>query len=54
MNPKPPYNDRYMTFGFNETANLDEGRMWPIAFALKELTAADEGRIIALVKKAMS
>ena len=53
MNPKPPYNDRYMTFGFNETANLDEDRMWPVAFALKELTAADEARITALVKKAM-
>src|SRR4030095_12542322 len=32
MNPKPPYNDRYMTFGFNETANLDEDRMWPVAY----------------------
>src|SRR4030095_15499370 len=53
MNPKPPYNDRYLTFGFNETANLDEDRMWAIAFALKELTAADEARITALVKKAM-
>src|SRR5262245_13672573 len=54
MNPKPPYNDRYMTFGFNEAANLDEDRMWPTSFALKELTAADEIRIIALVKKAVS
>ena len=54
MNPQSPYNDRYMTFGFNETANLDEGAMWPIAFALKDLTAGDEARIGALVKKAVS
>jgi hypothetical protein len=54
MNPKPPFNDRYLTFGFNETANLDEDRMWPIAFALKELTTADEAKITALVKKAVS
>jgi hypothetical protein len=45
---------RYVTFGFNEAANLDEGAMWPIAFALKELTAAEEARIAALVKKAVS
>ena len=45
---------RYATFGFNDTAHLDEGTMWPTAFALKELTAADEARIGALVKKAMS
>ena len=54
MNPQPPYNDRYMTFGFNETANLDEGAVWPIAFAVKELTADDEARIVELVKKAMT
>jgi hypothetical protein len=54
MNPQPPYNDRYLTFGFNETANLDEGAMWPIAFAVKELNADDEARIGALVKKAVS
>ncbi len=54
MNPQAPYNDRYMTFGFNETANLDEGAMWPIAFAVKELNADDEARIGALVKKAVS
>jgi uncharacterized protein YdhG (YjbR/CyaY superfamily) len=54
MNPQAPYNDRYMTFGFNETANLDEGAMWPIAFAVKELNADDEARIAALVKKAVS
>jgi uncharacterized protein YdhG (YjbR/CyaY superfamily) len=45
---------RYATFGFNDTANLDEGAMWPTSFALKELTAADEARIAALVKKAVS
>jgi hypothetical protein len=43
-----------MTLGFNQEANLDEGAMWPIAFALKELTAAEEARISALVKKAVS
>jgi hypothetical protein len=44
---------RYVTFGFNEWANLDEGAMWPIAFALTELTAAEEARIRAVVKKAV-
>ena len=48
------FNARYATLGFNDTANLDEGAMWPTAFALKELTAADEARISALVKKAAS
>ena len=48
------FNARYATFGFNDTANLDEGAMWPTAFALTELTAADEARIGALVKKAVS
>ncbi|RPI29895.1 MAG: DUF1801 domain-containing protein [Chloroflexota bacterium] len=48
------FNARYATFGFNDTANLDEGAMWPTSFALKELTAADEARIAALVKKAVS
>jgi uncharacterized protein YdhG (YjbR/CyaY superfamily) len=48
------FNARYATFGFNDTANLDEGAMWPTAFALTELTAADEARIAALVKKAVS
>ncbi len=42
------------TFGLSEQANLDEGAMWPVAFALKELTAADEARIGALVEKALS
>ena len=46
------FNSRYATFGFNDTANLDEGAMWPTAFALMELTAADEARIAELVKKA--
>ena len=45
---------RYATFGFSDKANLDEGTMWPVAFALKELTAADEARIGALVKKAVN
>ncbi len=48
------FNTRYATFGFNDTANLDEGAMWPTAFALTALTAADEARIGALVKKAVS
>jgi hypothetical protein len=48
------FKERYMTLGFNDMANLDEGHMWPIAFALKELTAAEEARIGALVKKAAS
>jgi hypothetical protein len=48
------FKERYMTLGFNQDANLDEGAMWPIAFALKELTAAEEARIAALVKKAVS
>jgi len=45
---------RYATFGFNDTANLDDNAMWPTAFALKELTPADEAKIGALVKKAVS
>jgi uncharacterized protein YdhG (YjbR/CyaY superfamily) len=48
------FKSRYATFGFNDAANLDEGAMWPTSFALKELTAADEARISALVKKAVS
>jgi uncharacterized protein YdhG (YjbR/CyaY superfamily) len=47
------FKDRYATFGFNDSANLDQGTMWPIAFALKELTAADEKKLRALVKKAV-
>ena len=45
---------RYATLGFNDRAHLDEGAMWPVAFAVKELTAADEERVAALVKKAAS
>ncbi len=48
------FNARYATFGFSDEANLDDGAMWPTAFALTELTAADEARIGALVKKAVS
>jgi uncharacterized protein YdhG (YjbR/CyaY superfamily) len=48
------FNTRYATFGFNDDANLDEGAMWPTAFALTVLTAAEEARIGALVKKAVS
>jgi uncharacterized protein YdhG (YjbR/CyaY superfamily) len=47
------FKSRYATFGFNDAANLDDGAMWPVAFALTELTAADEARIVALVKKAV-
>src|SRR5918994_1272123 len=48
------FKSRYATFGFNDAAKLDEGAMWATSFALKELTAADEARIAALVKKAVS
>ena len=48
------FKTRYATFGFSDKANLDEGDMWPTAFALKELTATEEARIGALVKKAVS
>jgi uncharacterized protein YdhG (YjbR/CyaY superfamily) len=48
------FKSRYATLGFEDEANLDEGAMWPTSFALKELTAADETRIAALVKKAVS
>ena len=48
------FKTRYATFGFSDRANLDEGAMWPTAFALKKLTAAEEARIGALVKKAVS
>jgi uncharacterized protein YdhG (YjbR/CyaY superfamily) len=47
------FKSRYATFGFNDTANLDEGAVWPVAFAVKELTAAEEAKIRALVKKAV-
>ena len=48
------FKTRYATFGFQHEANLDEGHMWPVAFALTELTAAEEARVCALVKKAVS
>ena len=48
------FGSRYATFGFSDTANLDEGAMWPAAFALMKLTAAEEAKIKALVKKAVS
>ena len=47
------FNSRYATFGFSDEANLDKGAMWPTSFALKELTAAEEAKIGALVKKAV-
>jgi uncharacterized protein YdhG (YjbR/CyaY superfamily) len=53
MNPKSPYNDRYLNFGFNETANLDDGALWPTSFAVTKLTPAEEKKIAALVKKAV-
>jgi uncharacterized protein YdhG (YjbR/CyaY superfamily) len=48
------FKTRYATFGFSDKAKLDEGGMWPVAFALKDLTAAEEAKISALVKKAVS
>jgi uncharacterized protein YdhG (YjbR/CyaY superfamily) len=48
------FDSRYATLGFSDEANLDEGAMWPTSFALKELTAAEEARIGALVKRAVS
>jgi hypothetical protein len=47
------FKERYAMFGFNDSANLDDGAMWPVAFALTKLTAADEKKIAALVKKAV-
>jgi len=52
--PAAKFNSRYATFGFNDVANLDEGAMWPTSFALKTLTATEEAKIGALVKKAVS
>jgi uncharacterized protein YdhG (YjbR/CyaY superfamily) len=52
--PADKFKSRYATFGFDAAANLDDGAMWPVAFALTELTATDEARIAALVKKAAS
>jgi hypothetical protein len=47
------FGERYMTLGFNDTAKLDEGGLWPISLALKELGAAEEAKIVALIKKAV-
>ena len=52
--PAQKFNSRYATFGFNDVANLDDGTMWPTSFALTALTADDEARIAALVKKAVT
>jgi uncharacterized protein YdhG (YjbR/CyaY superfamily) len=52
--PAEKFKTRYATFGFEETANLDAGAMWPTSFALTKLTAADEAKIGALVRKAVS
>jgi hypothetical protein len=52
--PAQKFKARYATLGFNDPANLDDGSMWPTAFALTKLTAADEKKIGALVKKAAS
>jgi uncharacterized protein YdhG (YjbR/CyaY superfamily) len=52
--PAEKFKTRYATLGFSDKANLDEGTMWPVEFALKELTATEEARIRALVKKAVS
>jgi hypothetical protein len=45
---------RYATIGFSDEANLDEGQMWPVVFALKELSSAEEARIVALLKRALA
>lgn len=52
--PAEKFKTRYATLGFSDEANLDAGRMWPTAFALQELTAAEEAKIVALVKQAVS
>jgi uncharacterized protein YdhG (YjbR/CyaY superfamily) len=52
--PAQKFKTRYATLGFSDAANLDEGAMWPVVFALKELGATEEARISALVKKAVS
>jgi uncharacterized protein YdhG (YjbR/CyaY superfamily) len=52
--PAEKFKERYATFGFNATANLDEGNMWPTSFALNKMTAAEEKKIAMLVKRAVS
>jgi len=51
--PAEKFKTRYATLGFNDSATLDDGAMWPVAYALKELTAADEAKIATLIKKAV-
>jgi uncharacterized protein YdhG (YjbR/CyaY superfamily) len=52
--PAPKFSERYATFGFNDNAKLDDGNMWPVAYALKKMTKADEAKITALIKQAVS
>ena len=52
--PAPKFSERYATFGFNDNAKLDDGNMWPVAYALKKLTKADEATITELVRQAVS
>lgn len=52
--PAPKFGTRYGTLGFNDSANLDDGELWPVAYAVKSLDAAGEAKIAALVKKAVS
>jgi uncharacterized protein YdhG (YjbR/CyaY superfamily) len=52
--PAPKFSERCATFGFNDNAKLDDGNMWPVAYALKKLTKADEAKITTLVKQAVS
>lgn len=52
--PAEKFKERYMTFGFNDLAKLDEGVMWPVAYAVKKLTSSEEKKIVELVKKAVS
>jgi len=48
------FKERYMTLGFNDSANLDEGHLWPVVYAITEISAAEEARIAAIVKKAVA
>jgi len=52
--PAKKFKTRYATIGFNDSANLDDGGLWPVAYALKKLTTAEEAKVVALVKKAVS
>jgi uncharacterized protein YdhG (YjbR/CyaY superfamily) len=52
--PAQRFNDRFLTLGFNDIANLDDGAMWPMSYSVKELNPAEEAKIAALVKKAVS